>query len=686
MRTVRNRVSIFIILLAAAPHLSAQININGFYNQQFLSAEHSCSGIFFTDFNNDGVKDAVLINSGEKHFGIFRSGKNGYEPYQKKFFYFNISDIKEFAKRPDGSILYLFVSRAERIAGLAAFTPYGTLKLLNRIRFDSYPNNVIVGDVDDDGKNEALVYGEAFTGLALLEEKGLVLHPQFINEEMIFNGAVFADFDYDGLVDIAAHNALDDSIIFYSNDAEGWFNTRHTLKLTHDVVNLQAYDINGDYFTDLIYANNSGIEVMYGDSVSSYVNKEVLVQPGEKVNEYTLTDFNLDGFPDLAYSTSKNGVFVRYHTTNGFTHPVCYCNTVAPISIYSYQTKSNATLAVLSQNGVNITRKNNELNENTSIKAGCEPHILKYSVYPDSFIRELAVIDTTNRNLGIMLYGSGKFDWYEEFNLAMPYKNLLSYRIPDRREYYLYNRKGRIIEAIRTFAGETIRTQMYTYAGICDLGIVNDISPMLVALVNEEGALGLMEFDQRDDKYIPTFRKDLMSGIVDARFLASDSVMVYAWKSANGFLTLNELNVKGSFGISKTLATLTADTANVPYIRKVERAFGGHIFASGGNGEFYYMYNGEALKFTGKSAARFTAALKYNRVVKWHKGTSSFLIYNGDNRIELVRLDAAAQKVIPIKTIESGKVNSYFSTAINNTDYLFSITEGGSRIKIKKIE
>lgn len=334
-------------------NIESQILINGFYKYDLLKTVPGYEKILDFDFNKDQVNDLLLYNIHDKQFGLISFDTLGNVNQEiNKFFYYNLRDIKPLPKIKSDEDLYVFVSRKNMLAGLASFTKYGTLQLLTTVEFDSYPSNVNTADLNNDGNYEAIVTGSAFNGMVLLTENKFVLSKNFISENKLYESASFIDYNYDGLTDIAAVDVLNNSIVFFTNYDSLYFSQERSIEFPEKVFNLNSLDFNRDSYTDLIFSKNSSIQILLGDSVSSFYRRRT-IQTGGIPQKYVVADFNNDGLNDLAYILKEKGeLYIAYQLTDlTFSDPILLLHKSGLVDLIMINHSNAMNLVSLDLNG-----------------------------------------------------------------------------------------------------------------------------------------------------------------------------------------------------------------------------------------------------------------------------------------------------------------------------------------------
>ena len=295
--------SFLILFLILSQNISAQIPINGFceYNSyQVPSGYEHCLPV---DINSDSYSEIILYSSSKKKIAIVSGLQTRNKLLIKEYSLpFEISQLEPLKNKGT----YVYSSRQNRLLGLLKISDDEKPKIISKLEFDSFPENVNVGDVNNYGVEEFLISGSGFDGISLIYQyKGRLGESKIIGGSS-FCFSTFIDLSNNGFYDIVACNLLERSLQFYYNDGEGNFNLMRSLSSDKKFYSINSFDVDNDTFEDLVVSNTGSITILYGDFQSSY--KEKVVLQVEYIPEDILPgDFNQDGFTDLAYVDYTNG-------------------------------------------------------------------------------------------------------------------------------------------------------------------------------------------------------------------------------------------------------------------------------------------------------------------------------------------------------------------------------------------
>ncbi|PID62530.1 MAG: hypothetical protein CR986_01215 [Ignavibacteriae bacterium] len=271
----KDKIFIAIIFIFLSLKIDAQIELNNFGKVNVVKTFPGYKNFTLTDFNKDNVNDIILFGRQSKSFVLHKGIKGStFSHAIKKFFFYPIDDFKWFNKSKSGTNYYIFISREKRIAGLVSFTKNYSLQLLNTVKFNSYPTSIEICDFTSDGKNEALIYGNNFNGIEIIQNNGYNLNTCRILKQNSFADLSIMDFNQDGMKDIIAIDVLSNSIKFFDNIDNLEFAQSRTIERESIIHSINSFDYNSDSFVDLISVTDNNFEVFYGDSVYSFTELE----------------------------------------------------------------------------------------------------------------------------------------------------------------------------------------------------------------------------------------------------------------------------------------------------------------------------------------------------------------------------------------------------------------------------
>jgi hypothetical protein len=170
-------------------------------------------------------------------------------------------------------------------------------------------------------------------------------------------GMVAADFNGDGLPDVAGLDNASGLLDISLNAGEGNFTLNGTLAVGHPCAGLAAGDFNGDGIVDLAVGltDTPGVAIYSGNGHGGF-GAPVIYSVDRVPVELKVIDANGDGKPDIAVRGSNTGYCVLLNTGNGtFSAPVD--SNVGPgpgFVVGDFNGDGISDLAALAPNGVNV--------------------------------------------------------------------------------------------------------------------------------------------------------------------------------------------------------------------------------------------------------------------------------------------------------------------------------------------
>lgn len=528
--------SVFFFILLASQNFLAQIPLNSFCRYQEFPAKPGTNIIVPVDYNLDGWRGIVSFAENERNYTVQNWDKNKFTNPSERFLPFNLTRLKTYGSEAAQGKRFVYSSRKNREVGILSFSKWGAANIQSKIKLNSYPANIDVGDVNKNGRLEILVSGGAYFGMSIISEYNSKLSETVINNDRLFSNSVFIDLDYDSYPDVAAVDLFTNSILFFYNDKAGKFKFSRSINSDREIRDFKTNDINSDGFDDLIYIKGNNIEILQGDSVSSF-KKKIIVNCIAVPDKYTVLDFNADGYNDIAFVNIETGsLFIVFaKNSDSFYEPVLYLQRKGIVDISSYVDRGGRKLAALDQNGkIYLFDKVLDRDEDFSISLGASPGLIGGCELKDENRKGLYFIDNKFYSLNFLL-GSKKnlFQSYYSIPLSNVYSNVAVDDIPkDNKTFFCFTPGYRVIELFRIEFGEQIkyrRRVLYAEGPIQEIKLTSDRQKdrqTVFVLVNKHGKLQLQTFEFRDFRYIS-------SGL--------DSVAVKSERAALSFGSNNEI-------------------------------------------------------------------------------------------------------------------------------------------------
>ncbi|MCU7491339.1 MAG: VCBS repeat-containing protein [Ignavibacteria bacterium] len=683
--------------------VNAQIPVNGFCRYQSFPVREGFHSFASLSFNGDAYTDLAMFDPLKKEIFTFAGQAEGsFKPGKTSRLKNEISFIEPIDKNLPGT-LCAFISRKNRIAGLLNFSNSGSPNILSELRLDSYPGGMSLMDINSDGHEEILLYGEAFNGLSIIYRNQGRLREKKILNGKIYSHAVWTDLNHDSYPDIIAVELVTNSLKFLYNNSRGEFYEAREMKGRGKITSLLAYDFNLDGLQDIIAVQGNGIYILYGDYVSSF-NKTQTIATDFRPDEVVISDFNRDGLNDIAYlDRSRSVVSAAFSRENGsFFREINYLARQGISHIAPYYSKFLTGLLSLDSGGkLYLISSLSVIKDNVSLSLGASPSDISYFDAGNNDIIDLCAVDRFRPALNIMLRDkSGIPSHYYSVDLVEACTNLEIY---DKKTYektfYCYTRGKRLIQAVTVnFKYNRISKNNFYAAGpIFDLKAIDgqgaDRTKLFAALISN-GNLRLEVFDYVNYKYASLISKTLETGTADAKIDQYSPFSIFYWKEGKGCFYfkklildrelkqqkyLNEFTLK-----SKVPAWITGDILN-----QDEGSSANFIFDS--NNYYAFISNiNKNVKFKLKGSFSAFKIRNSNMLslgeVRFN-GLKKLLVYNDADRT-LEKLDVLNKSGILLTTrlIEAGDVESYFVKNMNFRKYHFVYADKSEKcVTIKEL-
>ena len=309
--------SLFLLLLSFNLNLFAQIELNGFCRTEYIKTGGNVTSLNLQKINDDKLPDILLFNPAKREVTEIITEENDYSDPVNKFSFYPISDIREFDSVKNPST-FLVISRNEKRCAEISFRKNGSIKLLDELKFDTFPEVLETAEVSGDSLVEGFICGTSFDGISMISLAKNKLTAKKIVTKRLFSDIAVADLDFDGFPEIAAIDFINNSINMFYNDGTGNFSELRTIETDKTPLKLKLTDFNRDGYVDLIITTDSVFEISEGDSVSSF-DEFRKIETGLKPGKFIINDFNNDGKNDFAVlETGSGNLKILFNQGNNF--------------------------------------------------------------------------------------------------------------------------------------------------------------------------------------------------------------------------------------------------------------------------------------------------------------------------------------------------------------------------------
>jgi hypothetical protein len=485
----------------------AQIPINGFCRYREFPVAPNFTNLVAIDYNSDGYRDLVVFNpSSNQYFTLTADSKSNFGNPSKKSSSIYFTQLHSLGNDKTGKRFFVLSRKTREICEIT-FSKSGSFSTNSKTKLNGFASSVDVGEINADGKLEAVVVGTALDGMKILRSNGNKFFESDDIKGKVFSTAAFIDLNYDSYMDIAAVDVISNSVVLYSNSGIGDFEESRSINIGEDIKQFRSEDFNSDGFPDLAYIKEGVLQIICGDSVSSF-RKKITLPVEIPIDKYSVLDFNGDGYNDVAFLNETSGsLFISFaKAVNQFYQPILYIKKTGLCDIISYVDRSGRKLVALSKDGkIFLINTVSFQDEQFSISLGELPVSIQSFDYNNDNYKDIAFIDAGSNSLKIGLS--------ERRNLFRAYFNISLSSHPTNfivddfnktsKTFFCYTKGDRAIEVIRyNFSNQTSqKIVLYASYPIADVKILRDRlldRINISALTKERGKLYLQNLEVKD--------------------------------------------------------------------------------------------------------------------------------------------------------------------------------------------
>ena len=552
LKTDRRVISAAFLWVFLFNSVIAQVPINGFCQVKSFPAFPGFNRISVSDFNYDSFKDVILYSSSQKLIATIEGQMDSsFTDYKIINSPYNFSNIIPVYNKATGMEQYVFLSRKKRTVGLFSFSSFGRFNLLAKIGFDSYPENISVADINNDGDFEYLVSGSGFKGLSLLSLIDGELTESKLEENSIYGEAVFVDISNDGYPDIAAFNLFNNSFEVFYNDGKGNFDRVRTEFENTSIENLEKIDFNNDGYDDLIYTVKNSFKLAIGDSQSFY-NSSFVINTEFIPHRYTVADFNGDNLNDIAYIDSSQGVLsvIFAKGKNQFHPEIIYMNKVGLTDLHLFRQHNSNSLILLNKAGeIFIVSRLFSLPDEANLIPALRPStITKFDLGNDG-ITDFCYIDVQTNTINFLVNDlKGISKYFYSVSVSADHKLIVvDDEEPFNKGFYCYSPDGKMLEIINYdfLLNNPEIDQLYSPGIIKDLELHrSDELVHIFTAYEKNNVLHVREYEHHDFRYTFMDYPQLEKDVVDVKLVISDHPRAYFYKLDSDSIRITEAKLQ----------------------------------------------------------------------------------------------------------------------------------------------
>lgn len=529
----------------------AQIPINGFCKlKSFKTDSRENARQYTLNFNGDSYTDLFIF---DKKGGttVLRGEPNGDFLYQRKMqLPYEIDRFQTLVNRNKQVTGHAFISRKTRRVGIANVGTYGTFSINMQMQLNSFPEKLAAADVNKNGTQELIVSGTSFDGISLITNLGNKLVESKVVKSGSFPEITFADLSNNGYQDIAAYNITNGNLQFFYNSAKGEFRKVREIPFDGTISHLISFDMNLDGYTDLLFINRNKINIIFGDSISSY-NRSLILNTEYFPDEFVVGDFNKNGLIDIVYLSRQEGVvsFIPQKDNGGFYKEVMLMKKKGLTNIIPFYSRFISGVSVYDSNGeVNTISRILSFSDDIDITLGAEPTFITGFDADNNGITDFTFIDKTNSSLYIVIRNSSGIPdlIYTVPVFGSPDRLRIEDTNSNIKYFYCFGIANNVIEifTLDILKRNIKRENIYVDGGIRDLRIKrigeNEI-PKIFVLTSKHKQLNITTFTYKDFRYNRSTIENIVSNFVAARLTILYEPTLFYWKSDGDSLTLSKV-------------------------------------------------------------------------------------------------------------------------------------------------
>jgi hypothetical protein len=548
-RRIISTVFLWVILINSA---IAQVPINGFSQVKSFPAFPGFNRISIIDINYDSFKDLILYSSSQKSIAVVEGELNeNITDYKIITSPYNYSNIIPVYNRATGTEMYVFSSRKKRTVGLFSFSSFQRFNLLAKIVFDSYPENISVADINNDGDFEYLVSGSGFKGLSLLSFIDNKLTETKLEENLIYGEAVFTDISNDGHPDITAFNLINNTFEVFYNDGKGNFEKVRTEFKNTSIENLEAIDFDKDGYNDLIYTVNNLFKLSFGDSQSFY-NSSIVITTEFIPHRFTIADFNGDKLNDIAYIDSTQGILsvIFAKDKNQFHSEIIYMKKDGLTDLHLFRQHNSNSLILLNKSGeMFIVSRLFSLPDKTNLIPAILPSTITKFDWGNDGIIDYCYIDVQTNTINFIVNNKKAIPkYFYSVSASADHKSILvDDEEPFNKGFYCYSPKGKMLEIINyNFSNNKSEIdQLYSPGIIKDL-VLNKSDDLvhIFTAYEENNIIHIREYEYHDFRYTYLDYPHLEEDVEDVKLVISDHPRAYFYKLGSDSIRVTEAKLQ----------------------------------------------------------------------------------------------------------------------------------------------
>lgn len=289
----------------------------------------NAAGLAVADFNNDGIPDLAVANSGAANVSVLLgSGDGGFGAAMHFAAFSGPLSIAAADLNGDGAVDIVSANLNDNSIATLRGNGDGTFLPPVRIAVGATPVSVAAGDLNGDTLPDIVALhqdsGEVWT---LLNQGGGVFGATPLVFKVNVGGLLMitlGDMTGDGAIDAVAVSPSEALAAILFGDGAGSFDGQMTYAAGNGALSVAVGDVSGDGSADIVVSNqgSAGASVLLGVGDGTFLPRVQYPGGGSSRRSVALADFNGDGKPDIGLAGGNGFATLRGNGDGTFQSPV----------------------------------------------------------------------------------------------------------------------------------------------------------------------------------------------------------------------------------------------------------------------------------------------------------------------------------------------------------------------------
>jgi FG-GAP-like repeat len=312
----------------------------------------------------------------------------------------------------DGSPDLLIVNKQERTIGLVLHLSPDTLQVVGKTKLPFEPEKILVGDYNNDGHIDVLLYAHNTPGILPLigNGKGRFTLGKIIAPDNAIGAADFAHVNNDNLIDLIVWDWVKSELHVLYGVGKGRFIDQSVFPVQGDVDALVATSIVREHSFDLMLkmTNPSGFQIWEGNDYGDFQLKDHIAVVG-RIIDFGIADVNNDGLNDIIVSVNPASLQVVFNNDgDAFSERVEYASGSDPQNVFviSPQSGNPKDCIVFDRNGQQFIVYRNAMRlsvmaDSMQIATGIFPTEIVANDFNRDGISDIALINKKSQSVSL---------------------------------------------------------------------------------------------------------------------------------------------------------------------------------------------------------------------------------------------------------------------------------------------